>query len=50
MLDLFTLWEMEGRADEVVVENVADLTKDIALMVISAAGKHIRCSNFKFKG
>lgn len=39
MLDLFTLWELEGRANEVVVENAADLTKNIALMVISAAGE-----------
>jgi cytochrome P450 len=40
VFELFALWEREGRANEVVVESVADLMREIALMVISAAGKY----------
>lgn len=41
MLDLFSMWEMDGIGDEISVENVGDLTRELALMVISAAGKLI---------
>jgi cytochrome P450 len=39
VFDLFSMWKMEGRADEAIVENVSHLTKDLALMIISSAGK-----------
>lgn len=38
-LELFSLWEMEGRGDEVTINDISELTRDIALMVISAAGE-----------
>jgi cytochrome P450 len=38
MLELFTLWETEGQGEEAHVQNVSELTRDITLMVISAAG------------
>ena len=38
MMELFTLWEMEGRGDEASVTDISELTKKLALIVISAAG------------
>jgi cytochrome P450 len=39
MLALFEKWEKDGIADEVISDNVVDVTRDLALMVISSAGK-----------
>lgn len=39
IFELFQSWELDGNADEVVVENVGELTKNLALMVISSAGE-----------
>jgi hypothetical protein len=39
IFELFRSWEMDGNVDEVIVENAGELTKDLALMVISSAGK-----------
>lgn len=39
VLALFEKWERDGMADEVIISNVATVTKDVALMVIGGAGK-----------
>lgn len=45
MMELFSLWEMEGRADETSVKDISELTKNLALMVIGAAGELSYMSN-----
>lgn len=46
---LLAHWEQEGRADEIVVESAVDLTRDLALMVISAAGEHMHAYETKIR-
>jgi len=39
MLELFALWETEGQGEEARIQDISELTRDITLMVISAAGE-----------
>lgn len=38
VLELFSYWDMSGYGDEVNLESTSQMTRDLALMVISAAG------------
>jgi hypothetical protein len=38
ILDLFAAWELEGMTEAVTISNMADVTFELALQVIAAAG------------
>lgn len=41
VLDLFAHWDRQGNGDEIRVPNVRELTREIAVMVISIAGRDL---------